>query len=100
MSWKDRIKKHMEFTDEEIGEVRIIKDFLPPPEDLILKEDTVKITLSLNKDVVRFFKDQAELHDTQYQKMIRALLDHYVYAAQMFAAKPKKKHSKSRARAR
>lgn len=100
MSWKGRIKKHMEFTDKEIGNVRIIKDFLPPPENLILKKDSVKITLSLDSDVVRFFKEQAQLHHTQYQKMIRALLDHYVYAAQIFAAKPKKKHSKSRTRSK
>lgn len=100
MSWKDRIKKHMEYTDEEMGEVKIIKDFLPPPENLILKKETVKITLSLDSDVVRFFKEQAQLHHTQYQKMIRALLDHYVYAAQIFTTKPKKKHSRNRARAK
>lgn len=76
--WTDRIKKHQEFTDEEIGEIRIIEDFLPPPDKLVFKKNTVKITLSLNSSSINFFKQQAKLHHTQYQKMIRALLDQYV----------------------
>lgn len=51
---------------------------LPPPEDLVLKEDTVKVTISLSKASVEFFKREAKKHDTQYQKMIRKLLDFYV----------------------
>ena len=76
--WRDRITKDMEFTDEEIGEIRIIENFLPPPEKLIFKQDSVKITLSLTHSVVRYFKEKDSLHHTQYQKMIRVLLDQYV----------------------
>lgn len=76
--WTDRVKKHMEFTDNEMGDIQIVKDFLPSPENLIVKEDTVKITLSLTNRSVEFFKKQAKLHHTQYQKMIRALIDQYV----------------------
>ena len=45
--------------------------------ELVLKEETVKVTLSLTKASVDFFKDEAAQHNTQYQKMIRALLDAY-----------------------
>jgi predicted DNA binding CopG/RHH family protein len=73
------MKKTVKYTDEPIGDLKIVADFLPPPKDLIFKDDTVKITISLTKESVEFFKKEAEKHHTQYQKMIRNLLD--VYAA-------------------
>ena len=66
------------YTDEPIGEIKVVNDFLPRPEDLILKEDNVKVTLSLSRDSLEFFKEQAKKNRTQYQKMIRKLLDIYV----------------------
>jgi len=60
------------------GGIRVINDFLPPPSELVLKEDTVKVTLGLSRKSVDFFKKQAKKHDTKYQKMIRRLLDLYV----------------------
>ena len=65
------------YTNEEIGEVQVISDFLPSPEELAFKEDTVKVTISLSKGSVEFFKQEAKKHNTQYQKMIRRLLDVY-----------------------
>ena len=72
------MKKKIKYTDGPIGEVEIIKDFLPRPEELVFKEDQVKVTLSLNKSSIDFFKEQAQKNHTQYQKMIRHLLDIYV----------------------
>jgi hypothetical protein len=60
-----------------MGEFRVIEDFLPPPEQLILKEDNVKITISLNKRSVDFFKHEALKNRTSYQRMIRRLLEWY-----------------------
>ncbi|WP_234979178.1 BrnA antitoxin family protein [Desulfococcus multivorans] len=60
-----------------MGKVKIVKDFLPPPSELALKEETVKITISLSKTSIDFFKSEAKKHHTQYQKMIRRLLDEY-----------------------
>ena len=72
------MRKATKYADEPLGEIKVIKDFLPPPAELVLKEDTVKITLALSRRSVDFFKKQAKEHDTQYQKMIRRLLDLYV----------------------
>jgi predicted DNA binding CopG/RHH family protein len=72
------MRKATKYTDEPLGEIRVIKDFLPPPSELVFKEDTVKVTLGLSRRSVDFFKKQAKKHDTQYQKMIRRLLDLYV----------------------
>lgn len=70
-------KRKVKYTDEPIGEVRIIPDFLPSPKELALKEETVKVTISLTKGSVDFFKVQAKEHHTNYQKMIRQLLNQY-----------------------
>ena len=81
----------MEYTDKDIGEIKLIEDFLPPPEKLVLKEKTIKITLTLDSRTIRFFKAQADLHHGQYQKMIRALLDQYVAQCLIKEHKAKKK---------
>lgn len=48
-------KSKSRYTDEKIGKVKVIPDFLPSPDELILKQDTVKITLSLTRESVDFF---------------------------------------------
>ena len=71
------MNKTIKYTDEPFGDIKIIQDFLPSPKDLILKEENIKITISLTKESVEFFKTEAKKHHTQYQKMIRNLLDIY-----------------------
>jgi len=66
------------YSDGPIGDVETISDFLPSPEELAFREDTVKITIVLSKSSVEFFKDKALENNTAYQKMIRRLLDSYV----------------------
>lgn len=70
-------KSKVKYTDEPIGKIRILDDFLPKPEDLVLKEETSKITIALTKTSIEFFKEEAEKHHTHYQTMIRALIDQY-----------------------
>ncbi len=71
------MKKKINYTDEPMGRVKVIPDFLPSPEELALKDETVKVTISLSKTSVDFFKKEARKYDTHYQKMIRRLLDEY-----------------------
>jgi len=71
------MRHKIKYTDERMGELRVIKDFLPPPEQLILKEDNVKVTISLSRSSIEFFKKQARRHRTSYQKMIRRVIDYY-----------------------
>jgi hypothetical protein len=65
------------YTDEPIG-AKVIQDFLPPPEELAFREEGVKVTIALSKKSVEFFKSEATKHHTQYQRMIRKLIDTYV----------------------
>jgi predicted DNA binding CopG/RHH family protein len=57
--------------------VRIVKDFLPPPSQLVFRDDSVKVTLSLSRRSIDFFKREAKKQRVPYQKVIRALVDGY-----------------------
>ena len=70
--------KKITYTDEPLGDVEVISDFLPSPAELAFREEGVKVTLALSKSSVEFFKLAAAKHQTQYQRMIRRLLDSYV----------------------
>jgi len=71
------MKSRIKYTDEPMGKLRVIRDFLPPPEQLVAKEDKVKITISLSKSSIDFFKKEAKRNRTSYQKMIRRVVDSY-----------------------
>lgn len=79
------MRKKTKYTNEEIGKIEVVEDFLPRPEDLAFKEQNVKVTLNLSKASVEFFKRIAKDHGSQYQKVIRELLDSY---SSRFSSKP------------
>ena len=58
-------------------ELEVIEDFLPPPRNLVRREDTLKVTIGLSKPTVDFFKREARRNGTRYQRMIRRVLDLY-----------------------
>lgn len=60
-----------------IGKLTRVKDVLPPPEELVIPEEAIKVTLLLSKASVEFFKEQASRHHTKYQRMIRSIVDRY-----------------------
>ena len=70
-------KTARKYTEGEIGQVKLIEDFLPPPDKLVLRESNVKVTLSLSRRSVEFFKREAGKRRIPYQRMIRALVDTY-----------------------
>ncbi len=58
--------------------VEVSKDFLPRPEELVFKgEETVKVSMVLDKASVEFFKEEARRLHVPYQRMIRNLLQEY-----------------------
>ena len=71
-------KKPTRYTRDEIGRIGpVLKDFLPPPDKLVLRESNVKVTLSLSQRSVDFFKREAKKQHVPCQRMIRALVDAY-----------------------
>ena len=63
--------------DFPIGKLVQVEDFLPKPADLAIKEDTIKVTIALNKTSIAVFKRLAQKHGSKYQRMIRVLIDQY-----------------------
>lgn len=72
------MKNKIKYTNEPMGDLRVVRDFLPSPAELAFKEEKVKVTISLSRASLDFFKHEADRHHTAYQKMIRNLLDVYV----------------------
>lgn len=73
MASKTKKTRH---SDEPIGNLRKVADFLPPSE-LLPKEDAIKITLTIDSDTVDFFKEVAKECGTKYQRMMREVLKGY-----------------------
>ena len=71
------MSEKIRYTDEPLGDLEVVPDFLPRPEDLVFRDEGVKVTIALSKRSVEFFKSEAQKHNTQYQRMIRRLLDAY-----------------------
>ena len=72
------MSKTIQYSNEPIGDIELVSDFLPSPEELALKNQNTKVTISLSSESIAYFKDAAKKHHMQYQKMIRQLLDEYV----------------------
>ena len=68
------------YTNVRLGRLEIVPDFLPAPAELACRDESIKVTLVLSRKSVEFFKAEAARHGTQYQRMIRRLLDAYVDA--------------------
>ncbi len=75
---KNPKRKKIQDPDMPIGKLTVVKNFLPPPNQLVFPDDNTKVTLTLSKRSINFFKLEAKKNNTKYQKMIRVLLDHYV----------------------
>lgn len=71
------MKKRKNDSDMPTGKLTQVRDILPPPSQLVRPEETIKITISLNRSSIEFFKKAAEKNHTKYQRMIRQVLDHY-----------------------
>lgn len=74
---KKKTNKKNAKTDEPIGNLKRIADFLPPPEQLLPPEEVRKITLALDEETIELFKRMAEDHGTKYQRMMREVLKGY-----------------------
>ena len=71
------MRNSIRYSDGPMEEVRVVSDFLPTPEELVFREETVKVTIALSKASVEFFKQEATKLKVSYQRMIRRLLDEY-----------------------
>ena len=73
------MNKKTKNNNEPVGKLTKVKDFLPPPSELVAKEDNARITLALSRESIEFFKHEAKENNVPYQRMIRAALDEYAH---------------------
>ncbi|OGT06785.1 MAG: hypothetical protein A2103_05900 [Gammaproteobacteria bacterium GWF2_41_13] len=66
------MKKTKEKSDDKITRL------MPSLDRLAQKEDSIKVTLTLTKASVEYFKQEAKKREVCYQVMIRNLIDEYV----------------------
>ncbi len=77
------MKKKTKDKNKPIGKLRPVQDFLPCPQELAKSDHRIKITIELDETTVSFFKKEAEIQNTKYQRMMREILNCY---ARKFAA--------------
>ena len=65
-------KRGIKYTQGEIGKVKVVEDFLPSPDELVLREENVKDHSVAQPQKCRVFRTRVP-----YQRMIRALVDAY-----------------------
>ena len=53
------MRAKIKYSDEALGDLEVVDDFLPSPDELAFKDETVKVTISLSKSSVQFFKEKA-----------------------------------------
>ena len=59
-------------------DIEIVMDFLPPPHELARSgEAFIAVTMNLDPETVKTFKDLANKNDTKYQRMMREVLKLY-----------------------
>ena len=77
MKEKNRYRKAPKTISNAIVHSEVVKDFLPAPDKLIFKEQTVKVTLALSQRSIDFFKLKAREYNVPYQAMIKRIVDLY-----------------------
>lgn len=71
-------RKKIHYTDEPLGKLQIIPDFLPPPAEMARMRAMVKVTMEFDSESLEYFKKLAKRYGTPYQRIIRKVVDTYV----------------------
>ena len=77
MKNKTKYRKAPKAVADAILQSEIVEDFLPPPDKLVFKEQSVKVTLALSQRSIEFFKAKAREYNVPYQAMIKRIVDLY-----------------------
>src|SRR5690242_20698194 len=72
------MRKYDRFEDAPRGGLTVIDDFLPPPSQLMRKEDTIEVTSEFTRSSIEFLKQEAKKANVPYEHILRALVDKYV----------------------
>jgi predicted DNA binding CopG/RHH family protein len=54
-----------------------VRDFLPSPAEIVLREKTARVTINLNEASLNVFKKVADRLGVPYQRLLRTVVDLY-----------------------
>jgi len=63
------MSKPIQYSNESLGDIEFILDFIPSPEKLALMKQNTNVTISLTSESVEYFKEAAKKHHMQYQQI-------------------------------
>ena len=69
-----------EFGEAGEADLKIVKDFLPRPAELVARDqtsETEKVTMVFDKVALDFFRQEAKRRGASYEQMIRKLVSDY-----------------------
>jgi hypothetical protein len=61
-------QKTLKYTEGEIGSIKVVKDFIPPLDQLVVHEENVKVTRSLSRRSIEFFNREAGKRRVPYSE--------------------------------
>jgi len=70
------MKKRIKYSDEPMM-LRVVPDFLPPPDRLRLKQSRVNVTLEVARESLDFYKTHTRGGRDGYRVLMQQLLDLY-----------------------
>ena len=70
------MSKQIDYTDEPIGNLKFVTDFLPPPEQLVPKDHLKKVTITLSAESIVFSRQKPR--NTSLPKNDSPTADQYV----------------------
>ncbi len=71
------MKRKIKYTDEPVRLGRRVRDFLPSPAEIALRDKTRRVTINLNEGSLQMFKKEAFRLAIPYQKLLRTVIDLY-----------------------
>lgn len=71
------MKKKIKYSNEPLGKIKIIKDFLPKPEALVFREEIVEIKVPLSRRSADFFQKHSKKQHVPVEQLLSALADSY-----------------------
>lgn len=65
------------YLNESVKLGKRVRDFLPSPAEIALREKTTRVTINLNEASLKIFKKEASRLGVPYQRLLRTVVDLY-----------------------
>src|SRR3990172_650948 len=70
---RQSMSTNIRYTDEPLGRLKVVRDFLPRPEDLVFRDEGVKVTIAMSKPSFESVSEEARTQNAPSQRMTRRM---------------------------